>query len=735
MGTAANPNYVFQQHNPFTLNTNATYGDVTFVDINNDGDMDAFVSDSTGNTQYFQNTGTAGNPSFAAAVSNPFGLSDMGSHTSITFADLDGDGDKDAIIGDDAGNLDYFRNTGTASSPTFTFAGANLFDLSDVGTYASPEFADFDGDGDLDALVGRGDGQFSYFENTGTTTSPNFALQETNPFGLSDLGDNVNIDAADVDGDGDMDLVVGKPDGTIAYFKNVATQSGSAYSDTVTVKVTNGAGESYSETIGIQFGTDGNDTLTGTAASDIIYGMDEAGTTSGTNLIVNGSFEALDIASNNDYTSMSGWTASSGVMQLIDNAASGSFGGALASDGSQFVEMDAQGSVDAFFQNVQTEAGVQYTLGLDAAARSGQATNTIQIYWNNVLVSSVNPTSTSFQSYEFTVTGTGGLDKLEFRELAGENNGFGGLLDNISLFAVGGDTLSGAGGDDAIYGGAGNDKLYGGDGNDILAGGAGADVISGGAGTDTADYSGSSAAVTVNLSTGVVSGGDAAGDSISSIENVTGSIYNDNLTGDGNANVLSGGDGMDTLTGGGGDDTLVGGAGVDTLYGDDGNDRLEGGSGNDTIWGGIGNDSIEGGSGDDTVYGEDGDDTIVAGGGNDIVQGGNGNDIITGSTGNDNLQGNAGSDTFLYTAGDGSDTVNGGAAGGWTDIISLQGMDGSIAINGATVTGQGWTMQLTSGTVGAQSGESLTLSTDADGTITFTDGSVMTFTDVERVTW
>ena len=66
---------------------------------------------------------------------------------------------------------------------------------------------------------------------------------------------------------------------------------------------------------------------------------------------------------------------------------------------------------------------------------------------------------------------------------------------------------------DILVGNANINTIRGGDGNDTLAGGAGADTLDGGAGSDTADYSASATGVTINLATGVFSGGDAAGDS------------------------------------------------------------------------------------------------------------------------------------------------------------------------------------------------------------------------------
>ena len=101
----------------------------------------------------------------------------------------------------------------------------------------------------------------------------------------------------------------------------------------------------------------------------------------------------------------------------------------------------------------------------------------------------------------------------------------------------------------------------------MLIGGAGADALTGGAGIDTASYATSTVAVTANLTTPASNTGDAAGDTYSGIENLTGGSAADTLTGDANANVLSGGAGNDSLSGGNGNDVLIGGAGADALNG------------------------------------------------------------------------------------------------------------------------------------------------------------------------
>jgi len=125
------------------------------------------------------------------------------------------------------------------------------------------------------------------------------------------------------------------------------------------------------------------------------------------------------------------------------------------------------------------------------------------------------------------------------------------------------DTLLGLGGDDTLSGLGGNDSLQGGDGNDVLRGGAGGDQLNGGNGTDTATYFETSGGVTANLTTGTGTGGFALGDTLISIENLSGSQGNDSLTGSTGANTLQGWNGNDVLTGAGGKDTLTGGIGAD----------------------------------------------------------------------------------------------------------------------------------------------------------------------------
>lgn len=103
--------------------------------------------------------------------------------------------------------------------------------------------------------------------------------------------------------------------------------------------------------------------------------------------------------------------------------------------------------------------------------------------------------------------------------------------------------------------------------------------------------------------------------------------------------LVSGGDGNDRIRGGLGNDTINGDSGNDIIFGYDGDDRLNGG---------LGNDSVHGGNGNDTLWGESG---------NDRLNGGDGNDVLFGGQGTDYLVGGKGADTYVFSLGEGKDTI------------------------------------------------------------------------------
>ncbi len=259
--------------------------------------------------------------------------------------------------------------------------------------------------------------------------------------------------------------------------------------------------------------------------------------------------------------------------------------------------------------------------------------------------------------------------------------------------------IYGGAGDDTIDGAAGNDYLTGEDGHDTFVGGAGADTMDGGDGFDMVSYAASSSGVNVNLGAATASGGDAAGDIISNVEDLTGSSHNDVLTGDDGENVIEGGAGADTLDGGAGEDTLSylsSNAGVvvdlennNASGGDAAGDRIsnfehvDGSDHDDVLTGNAQDNLLWGNDGADTLSGRAGDDVLLGGDGDDILDGGDGDDVLVGGDGKDTLRGGAGNDTVSFITAAGGVTVDlalnaVAGAGGADSIESIENVTGSF---------------------------------------------------------
>ena len=303
------------------------------------------------------------------------------------------------------------------------------------------------------------------------------------------------------------------------------------------------------------------------------------------------------------------------------------------------------------------------------------------------------------------------------------------------------DSLTGVEAAEALYGGAGNDRLEGRGGDDLLQGGAGADVLIGGAGVDTVDYSANAVAISINLQTGMSSGGDAEGDRFDGVEHFIGTGFADTIIGDGADQILTGGAGGDRLDGAGGFDIvdyagsaagvkvnlatnilsggdaqgdslagiegIVGSAFADTLTGDANANRLEGGAGNDALDGGAGADVMIGGTGDDSYVVDNAGDQVIeaVGGGNDIVRtslssltladgvedlsySGSGGFTGTGNALDNSLYGKASDDSLYGLDGDdklvggaGADLLDGGAGRDQVDYTKSTAVTVNLATN------------------------------------------------------
>lgn len=205
-----------------------------WFDYDSDGDLDLFVGNygyysSSGiypsKIALYKNTGTFNDPEYSF-ITDDFADLYASNYNIIspvpTFYDLDGDGDKDMIVGDVVGKLHYFRKD-PGPADNFVLAAANYQGI-DVGNNATPQLIDIDRDGKVDLLIGEQTGNLNYYRNTGTSAAPVFTLMSTS-FG------GVNVQAPSFisgfsvpclwDNNGSYVLLVGSERGFIYRYDNI----------------------------------------------------------------------------------------------------------------------------------------------------------------------------------------------------------------------------------------------------------------------------------------------------------------------------------------------------------------------------------------------------------------------------------------------------------------------------------------------------------------------------------
>ena len=535
--------------NPFFTLDVGFNSDPTFGDLDNDGDIDMVIGDYWGELRSFVNNGS-GVFSELTGAANPFAGVTAGQATPYfsapSLGDLDGDGDMDLVLGSVTGAVRSFVNNGAGGFTELTGA-SNPFNGLDVGSESTPELVDLDGDGDSDLVIGaKSGGLLISYANNGLG---GFSLLTgaSDPFNGVNFGDDIAPGFVDLDGDNDMDLVVGLADGTLRYIEN------------------NGAGEFYEQAP--------------------IYNP----------------FAGLDV---------------------------GDAGAA------SFFDVDGDGDLDAVV---------------------GKLDGTLQVFENTTLpgASTVGIVVTVVKQVD-TFTGTSGNDSIV------------GSADK--------DVLNGLGGDDSLIGSRGDDRLRGANGDDTLNGGYGDDEMTGAAGNDT--YLVNSAGDLVFETTSTTSNIDAGGiDTVKSsvsinLDAYVGVHFVENLVLTGAASI-----------------NAIGNALANRLTGNAGNNVLNGGLGNDILLGGAGNDTYVVNVASDRVFETTTSASLIDAGGIDTVQsavsfnldattgvrfverltltgtaningtgnalanrltGNAGNNVLNGGLGNDTLLGGAGNDTFVF---------------------------------------------------------------------------------------
>ncbi len=431
------------------------------------------------------------------------------------------------------------------------------------------------------------------------------------------------------------------------------------------------------------------ESVTGSAADDILIGSSGANTLNGSA----GNDVLIGLGGNDTYLFGNGW----GNDNIIEEAGGGTdtISFALATTAISFTR-GVTGTCTSGTCATDGTNAVNHTGGYIESFTGGSGNDTFTLTNGMSMPGSINGGAgvdvlnlTAFTTaLNYTLTGPGSVDGF-----AGTVSPLSGGFDNINTIQSGSgiDTLTGANADSTftvastgiIYQSGSNtlnltsvENLNGGTENDtfrmmgtaVLAG-----RINGGNGLDTLDYSGYSTAVSINLTTGTATGVTGG---IQSIENVIGSPVRNVITGDNNDNILIGTSGEDEIYGLGGNDTLIGLGG---------NDLLDGGLGVDTVdysgntYAGVNvnlvtNTVTSAETGTDTLVGIE---NVIGTNFADVITGNNGNNVIDGRGGNDTLAGGGGNDTFVFGSDWGVDTLTDSAG---TDTLNFSAVSSDLVV-------------------------------------------------------
>lgn len=701
-------------------------------DVNGDGFDDVIIgapfagpngTQGTGESYIVFGKGTAfGSSVNLAGLDGTNGFVLVGTHGNAGFSvssagDINNDGNDDIIIGaytargDDFNSGESYVLLGKTSAfgavtQVSSLDGANGFRLDGegfgdrIGRSVSTA-GDVNGDGFDDIIVGGAGGDYNYLGTNGQSyivfgKAGNFSsiidlvdLDGSNGFKVigideGDLSGYSVSSAGDVNGDGFDDIIIGAKEADISSGFGADGETyvvfGKASGFSASFSLSNIDGSNGFQLNGI----DSSDRSGGSVSSagdfngdgydDIIigasYGYSGGSSSVGESYIVFGKAGGFAAA-----TSLSTLDGSNGFR--IDGVDAGersgisvSSAGDINGDGFDDVIIGATGknSFAGASYIVFGKAG-GFSAAFDLANLDGE---------NGFQINGANSSDLSGYSVSSAgdVNGDGFGDVIigSYNASPGSTNGAGESYIVFGIAPTASVTLVGSAADQTINGGSFDD---------VLSGLGGADTLNGASGKDTATYAAATSGVNVYLQyTGIDTGG-AGIDTLISIENLTGSAFNDRLIGDASDNVLTGGAGDDIIKGKGGNDTFYGGDGTDRLTGGAGDDIMSGGAGNDILFALAGLDILNGGADDDFLYGGRDNDTLNGDSGDDELRGNLGNDIMNGGAGIDDLRGGGQNDTldggadndFLFGengldilfGGAGNDSLTGGAGSGFLD--------------------------------------------------------------------
>lgn len=245
-GSNANPNFIYQADNYLQseMIEHGTGSIPVLYDYNEDGKKDLIIANffrflpglnKESTIALYLNTGTATNPVYQYIDYDIFNLSAQayGLRSVPTFGDIDNDGDEDMFIGLENGTLVYYENHSTGSGAVFTTGIQNYTDANatviNSGGYCFPQLFDLDKDNLLDLIIGRKDGEVMFYKNTGTASTPSFTY-------MNNLG---QVDVSTVTPDGyaaphffrlndTTHLFIGADEGNLWYYSDIDNHIGNS---------------------------------------------------------------------------------------------------------------------------------------------------------------------------------------------------------------------------------------------------------------------------------------------------------------------------------------------------------------------------------------------------------------------------------------------------------------------------------------------------------------------------
>jgi Ca2+-binding RTX toxin-like protein len=514
------------------------------MDSNNSPDI-AVANQTSHNIHVYLNDGSG---NFTPAPGSPYVDPNGNDFLGIGAADFDGDGNTDIVAGGINGvnaGVYFFKGTATGALtvPPVPLGGSGA---------QKPVAGDLNGDGRMDIVAGRpSSGDVVVIPRTGSGSTGFDAPIPVDPDGPGGLNRRPTV--ADLDGDGVLDLAVPNVSGPQADKVSVLLGRGSF---TFVVGSHEPVGDNPEQVVSADLNRDGN--------ADLVTSNSGAGVNSVSVLLATAPTATVTPALTDFGDQQPAVESGQRTITVQNNGAAHLRPGALALVGPQpgdfrissntcsGANLDIGGSCTIGVTFKPTALGVR-TAAVAINSNGAGAPQLAQLRGNGA-----NPPGPKPGACANDQNGTAANDTLNGTDFG----------DNLFGFA-GNDTLNGLGGDDCLTGGTGNDRLNGGEGKDTLEGNSGNDVADGGNGADKG----------------------------------------------------SGGSGRDRMSGGAGNDSLNGQSGNDTLSGGTGNDKLSGSTGNDKISGGSGKNTYSGGPGKDTISAANGRvEKIDCGSGRDSVR-------------------------------------------------------------------------------------------------------------------